>query len=87
MFSKLELSPAAAGPATIAGRNFARVGGGSGLQPPSPEPADADAPPASDNDDWTPREPVAPPSDIAAAVIALIPIWAGIAWTIYTLLR
>ncbi len=43
--------------------------------------------PGSDADDWAPMEPVAPPSDIAVAVIALLPVWCAAAWVIYTLLR
>ena len=85
MFSKLEFSPARAGISTLDGRTFGRVGGDAGLAPPSPKSAPEDPRPESDADDWTPREPVAPPSDIALGVVALVPVWAGIAWIIYTL--
>ena len=41
----------------------------------------------NDPDNWAPMEPVAPPSDITVAAIALLPVWTAAAWVIYTLLR
>jgi hypothetical protein len=87
MFRNLDLSPIGTEISMFRGQTLSRVGGDAGLSPAPFPPAEDDKRPGSDAEDWTPREPVAPPSDTALAVTALIPIWAGIAWIIYTLIR